>query len=101
MDKFFLNKFVRQINPKDGLSVSDCSDFTERRVLEFLISILHLEKPSQVIVTIDNTIFGSLSGEREVNWGVILHNIVGTLVSGTVKKPLPISSYLIHLYVQN
>ena len=77
----------------------DCIDPRERKVLEFIIPILYLEKPNRIIVTMDNTIFGALSGVRKFSWGLIFQEVVDKLVSGLEKgKPSPISPYLFHLY---
>ena len=51
------------MNPKDGFAVADYEDVWAKRVLEFLILILYLEKPIRVIVTVVNTIFGALLGK--------------------------------------
>ena len=68
MEKWIDGKFDSSINPKDGYSVSDCVDPRERRVLEFVIPILYLEKPGRVTKEIRNTIFGALAGEYKVSW---------------------------------
>ena len=60
-------KFKTSINPKDGHTVSDCRDSREKRVLEFVIPILYLEKPGRVIKEIGNTVFGALSEEYKVS----------------------------------
>ena len=65
-------KFCTSINPKDGHAVGDCVELRERRVLEFVMLILYPQKPSQVTLTVGNTIFGALSGVRKVNWGQVL-----------------------------
>ena len=44
--------------------VSDCDDFRAKQVLEFLISIMYLEKPTRVTVTVGNTVFGALLGDQ-------------------------------------
>ena len=99
IDKFVDGKFSIQINPKDGHTVADCVDPREKRVLEFIVSILYSEKPSWIIVTVGNTIFGALSGARKVSWGLVIQELVGKLVSRLEKeKPSPISSYLFYLY---
>ena len=68
-------------------------------MLEFLIPILYLEKPTQVMVTIGNTIFGALLGERKADCGVVLQAVVAKLVEGARKlKATPIGPYLFHLY---
>ena len=99
MDKFIDGKFSTSINPKDGRAIVDCIDPRERRVLEFIVLILYSEKPTQIIVTVANTIFGALFGVRKVSWGLMMQEVVGKLVSELEKeKPFPMSSYLFHLY---
>ena len=69
-------------------------------MLAFLIPILYMEKPTRVTVTVCNTIFGALLGERKVDWGIVLQAVVAKLVEGTQKlKATPIGSYLFHLYM--
>ena len=92
-------KFRTSINPKDGHAIADCVDPREKRVLEFVMLILYPKKPSHVILTMGNTIFGALSRDRKVNWGQVFQDIVGKLVSMLEKgKAFPISSYLFYLY---
>ena len=45
-DKFIDGKFRNSVNPKDGFAVADCKEAQAKRVLEFLILILYLEKPT-------------------------------------------------------
>ena len=71
-DKFVEGKFSTSINPKDGHAVVDCVDPREQRVLEFVVPILYLEKPTRITVTLANTIFGALSGIRKVSWGLVI-----------------------------
>ena len=69
-------------------------------MLEFLIPIFYPEKPTWVMVTIGNTIFGALLGERKVKWGITLQAIVAKLVENAKKqKSTPILSYLFYMYV--
>ena len=69
-------------------------------MLEFVIPILYPEKPTQVMVTVGNTIFGALLGERKVDWGILLQAVVAKLMDGVWKfKATPIGSYLFHLYM--
>ena len=92
-------KFKTTINSKDGHAVSDCIDPRERKVLEFVIPILYLEKPNQVTKEVGNTVFGALSREYKVSWDRVLHEVVDKLVSVLGKrKPTPISPYIFHLY---
>ena len=66
-DKFIGGKFRHVVNPKDGFAIADCEDSRAKRVLEFLIPILYPEKPTWVTITVGNTIFGALLGERKVD----------------------------------
>ena len=53
------------------------------------------------MVTVGNTIFGALLGERKVDWGILLQAVVAKLVDGVRKfKATPIGPYLFHLYVE-
>ena len=68
-------------------------------MLEFVVPILYLEKPSQDSVTVGNTIFGALSRVRKISWELVIQEVVGKLVFGLEKgKPSPIDPYLFHLY---
>ena len=70
-------------------------------MLEFLIPILYLEKPTRVIVRVGKTIFGVPLGEKKVDWGVILQSIVAKLMENARKqKAMPIGSYMFHLYTR-
>ena len=92
-------RFMHQVDPKDGYSVSDCRVNRHRRLLEFMIPIVHPNKPTRVTITIGNTIFGALDGGREVDWGVIFQDLVQRLAKGVGKpKPTPICPFLFHLY---
>ena len=67
-DWFIDGKFFGRVNPiEDGYAVVDCKESRARRVLEFLVPLLYLEKPTRVTITVENTIFGALSGERPVD----------------------------------
>ena len=95
-------KFGSPINSKDGHTVDDCVNPRERRILEFVVPIIYLEKPKQVTKVVGNTIFCSLSGEYKVNWGQVIHEVVHRLVAHLEKrKPSPISPYHFHLYSRN
>ena len=99
-DKFISSKFWHATNPKDGFAIADCEDSRAKKVLEFLIPILYLEKPTWVIVTVDNTIFDALLGERKVDWRIILQSVITKLVEGARKlKATSIGSYMFHFYM--
>ena len=99
-DKFIGGKFRNAANPKDGFAIADCKDSRAKRVLEFLVPILYPEKPTRVTVTVGNTIFGALLGERKVDWRILLQAVVAKLVDGVRKfKAMPIGPYLFHLYM--
>ena len=71
-EKFVKDKFLNPPHPKDGYVLSNCKDPRAKRVLEFLISILYLEKPARIMVTIENTIFGVLIGVMEIEWTLVI-----------------------------
>jgi hypothetical protein len=98
-DDFVRGKFAHNVNPKDGYAISDCSVEREKRVLEFVVSIFYPEKPNRVTVTLGNTIFGSLSSERPVDWAKIIRDIVSKLAGAVGRtKGSSISPFLFHLY---
>ena len=99
MDKYVEGKFLHEVDPKDGFPVRECRDAWERRVLEFLIPIVHLDKPTRVTHTLGNTIFGALNGNRLVDWAKIFMDLVNRLVGGANKSKLTsIYPFLYHLY---
>ena len=98
-DRFIDGIFSGRVNPKDGYAVADCRDPRVRRVLEFLVPLLYPEKPTRVTITVGNTIFGALSEERPVDWGVVVKDVVQRLLFGMGKsKATPIYPYIFHLY---
>ena len=98
-EEFIRGKFQGAINPKDGYAVEDCVDDRHRRLLQFLIPVLHPEKPTRVTITLGNTIFGALSGNRKVDWAKIISNLVAQLVSRVGKsRATPLCLYIFHLY---
>ena len=61
--------------------------------------MLYPEKPTRMTITVGNTIFGALSGERPVDWGIVVKDLVQRLLSGMGKsKAIPICPYVFHLY---
>ena len=60
-DKYVEGKFLHEVDPKDGFPVRECKDARERRLLQFLVPIVHPDKPTRVIRTLGNTIFGAIS----------------------------------------
>ena len=98
-DRFIDGMFSGRVNPKDGYVVVDCKEPRARKVLEFLVPLLYPEKPTRVTIMVGNTIFGALSGERPVDWGIVVKDLVQRLVSGMGKsKATPICPYVFHLY---
>ena len=67
-------------------------------MLEFLLPILYPEKPKRISLTMANTLFGALSGARPVNWGLLIHEIVGRAIPSIKKKPSYLSPFILHLY---
>ena len=90
------------MNPKDGYAVSDCDDFQAKKVLEFLIPILYPEKPTRVTVMVGNTVFGALLGDRPVDSGLLIYDMVTRMVAlvGLVSKgkPTMVCPFMFHLY---
>ena len=98
-DLYIEGKFRNDADPKDGFPVRECRNPRERKLLEFLVPIVHPDKPTRVTRTIGNTIFGALSGDRPVDWGKVFSELVQRLVGGAGKsKPTPICPFLYHLY---
>ena len=95
-DKYVEGKFLHEVDPKDGFPVRECKDAWEHRLLEFLVPIVHLDKPTRVTRTLGNTIFGAISGEKSVDWSIIFMELVNQLVGGAGKaKPIPICLFSI------
>ena len=100
VERYAEGKFANPPHSKDGYPLPECTDPRARRVLEFLVPILYSEKPTGVMVTVGNTIFGAYTGEREVDWALVIRNVVWRLMTGVGKsKPTPICPYLLHLYI--
>ena len=87
------------MNPKDGYAVSDCDDFRAKQVLEFLIPILYPEKPTRVTVMVGNTVFRALLGERPIDWGLLIYDVVARMVGLVSKgKPTMVCPFMFYLY---
>ena len=79
--------------------MGDYRNNQQRRLLEFLVPIVHLDKPTRVTIMIGNTIFGGLDAGREVDWGVVFQDLAHKLAKGVGKpKPTPVCLFLFHLY---
>ena len=93
------DKFNQPVHARDGYVVADCINPCHRRVLEFLVSILNPDRPTQITVTLANTIFGALEGDRKVSWGSVVKDVVNRMAAGVGKsKPSGISPFFFHLY---
>ena len=98
-DRFINGKFSARVNPKVGFAVSECKEARARRVLEFLVPLMYLEKPMRVTIMVGNTIFRALFEERPLDWGKVVKDIVQRLFSGMGKsKATPICPYVFHMY---
>ena len=60
--------------------------------------ILNLDKPKRITLTAANTLFGAMSGVRPVNWGLLLHEVVGRALPNIGRKPSFLSTFILHLY---
>ena len=97
-DQYVEFKFLHDVDPKDGFQVKKCRNAWEHRLLEFLVPIVHSDKPTRVTCTLMNTIFGATSVERSVDWAKIFAELVNRLVGGAGKsKPTPICPFFYHL----
>ena len=56
MEGYHKGRFLHQVDSKDGYSVGDCRNNRQQRMLEFLVPIIHPDKPTRVTITIGNTI---------------------------------------------
>ena len=97
-DGLFVGKFRGDVDPKEGLHPSNCRNPRERRMLEFLMPILNQEKPKRISLIMANTLFGAMSGVRPVNWGLLIHEVVGRAIPHIGRKPSYLSPFLLHLY---
>ena len=99
IDRFIDGRFSGRVNPKDGYAVVDYKEPRARKVLEFLVPLMYPKKPTRVTIIVGNTIFGALSGEGPVDWGIVVKDLVQRLLSGMGKsKVTPICPYVFHLY---
>jgi hypothetical protein len=98
-DEYVKDCFKELPNPKDGYDIKDCTDPRHRRLLAFLVPIVYPDKPNRITVTLGNTIFGALIGERKVNWARIITILIIQLASRVGKTcASPIWPFLYHLY---
>ena len=97
-DGLFAGKLRGDVDPKESFQPSNCRNHIERRVLEFLMPILNLDKPKRITLTAANTLFGAMSGVRPVNWGLLLHEVVGRALPNIGRKPSFLSTFILHLY---
>ena len=97
-DGLFTKMFKGEVDLKEGLHLANCRNRRERRVLEFLMSILNPEKPKRITLTMANTLFGALSEVRPVNWGVLIQEIVARAIPYIGRKPSYLSAFILHLY---
>ena len=98
-DDFARELFDGRVDAKEGFSVEDCRDKRVRAVLAFLLPIFYPEKPHPLTITWANTIVGSFQRKREVDWGLLLNDVISKLLKALPKaKSTPLSSYLTHLY---
>jgi len=83
----------------DGYKVENCTEIRIKAVLEFLAPIINPEKPLRLQVRLANTIVGAFRGVIEVDWGVLIRDLVQRLAKNVGKtRPSPLSPFLYHLY---
>ena len=84
-ERYAEGKFANPPHPKDGYSLPECTDPRARLVLEFLLPILYSEKLARVTITVGNTIFGAYTEEREMDWALVIRDVVKRLLTGVGK----------------
>ena len=95
----YKSKYIKPIHPKNGYNILDCADEQEKRVLEFLAPIVNPDKPTWLIVSLSNCIFDTLTGAREIRWGLVIKEIVRKMVVGLgISKPSELTPFSYHLY---
>ena len=80
-DCLYVAKFGSKHDLKDGFHRGNCQNQRERRIIEFIMPILSLEKPKRLNIIMANTMFKAISKVRPVNWG--------RLIQGYVENPFP------------
>ena len=71
MDTFVDSNFSHEVDHKDGYPVRDCRDAKHRWLLEFIVPIIHPDKPTRITIIIGNTIFGALDEGRPIDWRLV------------------------------
>jgi hypothetical protein len=99
-DNFYVGKFRGEHDPKDGFHPGNCRNNRERRMIEFILPILSLEKPKRLSITMANTLFGAMSGVRPVNCGRLIQEYVEKSLPHMGRKPSFLPPYILHLYQQ-
>ena len=97
-DGLFAGKFRGDADPKEGFHPENCRNRRERRVLEFILPILNPDKPKRISLTMANTLFGAMSDIRLVDWGLIIHEVVGRALPHIGRKPSFLFPFILHLY---
>jgi len=98
-NKFCNGNFSNPVHSKDGYVVCDCENPKYMKVLEFLVLILNLERPTRVTVTLGNILLGALSGDRKVNWRIVIWALVARMYTIARKtKPFGLSPFVFRLY---
>ena len=68
-------KFSHMVDPKDGYPIRDCRDVLHSRLLEFIVLIIHPNKPTRITNIIGNTIFSILDEAWLVDWGIVFWDL--------------------------
>ena len=97
-DGLFAGNFRGDTDPKEGFHPGNCKNRRERRVLELLLPILNPDKPKQISLTMANTMSVAMSWIRPVNWGLLIHEVVGRALPHIGRKPSFLSPFILHLY---
>ena len=98
-DAYIDGKFFHIVDPKDGYPISDYRNARNHRLLEFIVPIIHPDKPTRITIMIENTIFGALDGGHPIELGKSLPGSSLETSSWDWKaKTDPNSPFLFYLY---
>lgn len=86
-------------NLTNGWNLTQCTYPNLRVLLEFLVPILHPKKPTICPVALANTIVAAHSGAIQVNWALLIFNVMKDQVkSMKASRPTYLQVYLSQLY---
>ena len=90
------------ISDHDGFKVTNCLNPREQRLLEYVVPILNLEKPTTLTVTLARGILSALHHRVRINWAYLIHKNTQKMARNLwSKKGCALAPFLYHLYGKN